>query len=52
MVLNTEMPLTEVEAIELEGATVRQSECELWFEARLTLYSIAVSAQVAKRKRT
>ena len=35
-VLNTEMPLTEVEAIELDEATVRQSEHELWFEARNT----------------
>ena len=50
MVLNTEMPLTEVEAIiELKEATVTlsltQSECELWFGGlKAQTYSIKVWA--------
>ena len=51
MVLNTEMRLTEMEAIELEGATARQSECELWFEARKYRLTASQFGLVAKCKK-
>ena len=55
MVLNTEMPFTEVEAIELEGATVthclRQSEWKLWFEARKHRLTVSQFGLVAKHKK-
>ena len=55
MVLNTEMPLTEVEAITLEEATVThslwQSEWKLWFEARKYRLRASQLALVAKQKK-